>query len=303
MSFNVSSLPQYVDQSSKELLVDTVFGNQTASVLKDAGSVSYGVKGQKAIQLLSTDVTLQAAGSCGRSATGNANFTQAIVIVKPLKDEQNLCNKDIENKWLGQFLSKGQTYTEALFANEIMQARALKIAQENEKLIWQGDTVVQSGNTTLKQLDGYIKQIAAGAFIALTGGTIASGATIVERLQGSFLAMPSKITEQSDAVIFLSTALYNEYTIALAGKNLYHPSADKTLFGASIKLVPVDGLNGLRTIYVGRLRSFQMATDLLGEEDKATMIYSNETQNIYMDFHWALGVVPVYISEIGVATV
>jgi hypothetical protein len=300
MSFNVSSLPQYVDQSSKDLLVDTVFGNQTASILKDAGSVNYGVKGQKAIQLLSTDVTIQSAGSCGRNSTGNANFTQAILTVKPLKDEQDLCNKDLENKWLGQFLSKGQTYTEALFANEIMSARAAKIAQENEKLLWQGDTVVQSGSTTLKQLDGFMKQIAAGAYISLSGAT---GTTIVERLQAAFLAMPSKVTEQSDAVIFLSTALFNEYTIALAQKNIYKPTEDKTLFGASIKLVPVDGLNGFRTIYIGRLRSFQLGTDLLGEEDKASLYYSNEKQLIYMDFHWALGVVPVYINEIGVATV
>jgi len=303
MAFVISSLPQYVDQTSKQLLVDTVFGNQTASILKDAGSVTLGVKGQYALQLLSTDVTLQAAGSCGRNATGNATFSQATLTVHPLKDEQNLCNKPLENSWMVQYLTQGQQYTEALFANQIMQNRSLKIAQENEKLIWQGDTVAQSGNTTLKQFDGFVKQIKAGSYIVLTGGTIASGATVVERLQGAFLTMPSKITTQADAVIWIGSDVFNEYTVALSNKNIYKPTEDKTLFGASIKLVPVDGLNGTRNAIVGRLRSFQMGTDLLGESDKATMQYSIETQNIYMDFHYALGVVPVYISEIGVATV
>jgi len=303
MAFNISSLPQYVDQTSKTLLVDTVFGNQTASVLKDAGSITVGVKGQHALQLLSSDVSFQSNTLCGRNPNGNANFTQAIITVYPLKDEQNLCNKPLENTWMVQYLTKGQVYTEAMFANDIMSARALKIAQENEKLMWSGDTVALSASTTLGKLDGFMKQIAAGAYIPLTGGTVATGATIVERLQAAFLAMPSKITEQSDAVIFLSTALYNEYTVALALKNLYHPSEDKTLFGTTIKLVPVDGLNGSRNIYVGRLRSFQMATDLIGEEDKAIMQYSIETQNIYMDFHWALGVKAIYINEIGVASV
>ncbi len=303
MSFNISTLPQYIDQTSKQLLVDTVFGNQTATILKDAGSVTLGVKGQYALQLLSTDVTLQAGNVCGRSATGNANFSQAVLTVHPLKDEQNLCNKPLENTWMVQYLTKGQTYTEALFANEIMAARAAKIAQENEKLIWLGDTVNQSGSTTLKQFDGFVKQIKAGAYVPLTGGTIATGATVVERLQGAFLATPSKITEQPDAVIFIGTDVFNEYTVALANKNIYKPIEDKTLFGTTGKLVPVDGLIGTRNAFVGRLRSFQMGTDLLGEEDKATMQYSIETQNIYMDFHFALGVVPVYINEIGVATV
>ena len=72
MAFNISSLPQYVDQTSNKLLVDTVFGNQTATILKDAGSVTLGVKGQYAIQLLSADVTLQAGNVCGRSNTDAA---------------------------------------------------------------------------------------------------------------------------------------------------------------------------------------------------------------------------------------
>ncbi|WP_428329046.1 hypothetical protein [Mucilaginibacter sp.] len=300
MAFNISSLPQYVDQTSKTLLVDTVFGNQTATILKDAGSVTLGVKGQYALQLLSTDVTLQNGGVCGRSATGNANFSQAILTVHPIKDEQNLCNKPLENSWMVQYLTKGQTYTEALFANEIMSARAAKIAQESEKLIWQGDTVAQSGNTTLGRFDGFIKQIGAGAYINLSGAT---GSTTLAKLQNGFLGMPTKITSQSDAVIFVGTDVYNEVVLNLANLNIYKPTEDKTLYGTTGKLVPVDGLIGTRKVYFGRLRSYQLGTDLLGEEDKATMQYSIETQNIYMDFHFALGVVPVYVNEIGVATV
>jgi len=300
MAFNISSLPQYIDQTSKQLLVDTVFGNQTATILKDAGSVTLGVKGQFALQLLSTDVTLQSATSCGRSNTGNANFSQVILTVHPLKDEQNLCNKPLENTWMVQYLTKGQDYTEAAFAQDIMSARALKIAQENEKLIWQGDTVVQSGNTTLKQFDGFVKQIAAGSYISLSGAT---GSTTLQKLQNGFLGMPTKITSQSDAVIFVGTDVYNESVLNLANANIYKPTEDKSLYGTTGKLVPVDGLIGTRKVYYGRLRSFQLGTDLIGESDIASMQYSIETQNIYMDFHYALGVVPVYINEVGVATV
>ena len=299
MGFNVSSLPAYVSQKSNELIVDTVFGAQTAKILKDAGSVQLGVKGSQAIQLMQADVTLQSGGSCGRNPQGNANFSQAIITVSPLKDEQNYCNKDLENKWMVEYLTKGQTYSEALFAAQIMQARAAKIAQENEKLMWIGDTTI-TGSTNYNKIDGFAKQILAGAYISLSGAT---GSTVVQKLQNAFLLTPVKITEQADAVIFLGTDVYNEYTVVLANLNIYKPTEDKTLFGTTIKLVPVDGLNGTRKIFVGRLRSFVMGCDLLDEADKATMFYSNETQNIYMDFHYALGVKPVYVNEIGYTTV
>ncbi|MES2265591.1 MAG: hypothetical protein V4520_02445 [Bacteroidota bacterium] len=300
MAFNISTLPNYVDQTSKTLLVDTVFGSQTADVLKGAeSSVTLGVKGTVALQLMSTDIALQTNTGCGRNPVGDTTFAQAYISVVPLKDEQNFCPKPLENKWTVQYLTKGQTYTEALFANEIMAARAAKIAEANEQLMWKGDTVAQSGNTALNKFDGFIKQLATGS-ISLSGAT---GATVVEKLQNAFIGMPTKVTAQSDVVMFIGTDVFNEYNVALANKNIFKSTDDKILFGTTIKLVPVDGLNGTRKVYVGRLRSFQMATDLMGEEDKATMNYSIETQNIYMDFHWALGVKAIYVSEVGVATV
>lgn len=300
--FNISKLPDYVDQTSKTLLVQSVFGNQTASVLKDAGSVTIGLKGKAAINLLAQDVNIQTSYGCGRTPMGDTTFSQAYITVTPLKDEENLCPKPLENKWTVQYLSKSQTYTEALFANEIMAARADLIAQANEVLLWQGNTTA-SGSTNLNKLDGFIVQIKASNAVVITGGTVASGATVIEKLQALFIAAPSKITAQSDAVMFLGTDVYNEYKMALAVRNLFKPDSDMNLWGANIKLVPVDGLIGTRMVFAGRLRSFQMGTDILGEEDKATMQYSIETQNIYMDFHWALGVTVVYANEISYATV
>jgi len=304
MAFNVSSLPQYVDQSSNKLIVETLFGSQTAKLLKDAGSIQLGVKGSAAVQLMNVDSTIQSGAACGRSAAGSANFSQAIITVVPLKDEQNFCNKDLENKWMVEFLTKGQTYSEALFANEIMSARASKIAQELEIGYWKGDVSI-TGTSNYNKFDGFSKKIKAGAKITL--GAVA-GTTIVEKLQNIFLGMPSKIRTADDFRIFIGADIMGEYTVALANKNIFKPVDDLTLFGTTAKLAVVDGLNSNgvgvnREVFAGRLRSFVLGADLLGEEEKATMYYSPESQNVYMDFHFSAGVVPIYVSEIGYATV
>lgn len=300
MAYNVSQLPNYIDQSSKTFVVDSLFGNQTASVLRDAGSITLGLKGTSAIQLMDQDINIQTNYNCGRNPLGNVNLSQAYITVVPLMDNLNLCPKILEQKFTVQYLSKGQNYTEALFANEIVNQRSAKIAEANEILMWQGDTTI-SGATNLNKFDGFIKQVKASNAlkVALTGAT--SGATVVERLQNMFLAAPSKVTSQSDAVIFVGTDVYNEYTIALTNKNIFKDPADKVMFGGAIKLVPVDGLNGTRLAFLGRLRSFQIGLDLLGEDDKAIVEYSMETRQVYIDYYFALGVTLLFPNEISYA--
>lgn len=300
MALNLSGLPEYVSQKSKELVKDAVLGAQTVDVLKAAGAVQFGIKGKQAVNTLSTDVNLQDGSDCGRNPVGNTTIGQAIIEVKPIKDEQNYCPKAYENKWTGEFLTKGQTYSELLFAQDFMDARASKIAETNEKLIWQGDTTL-TGSTNFKRIDGFVKQIKASA--AQNATSVSTGSTIVEKLQNFYLAAPKVTSTSTDAVIFIGTDKYQEYLVALANKNIYKPVEDKTLFGTTAKLQPVDGLIGANFATFAKPSNLIFGTDMLGEEEKAEMKHSIETGQIYVDFHYAMGVVPVKTSEMAYTTI
>lgn len=292
MALNLSALPDYVSQKSKDFITEAVLGSQTVGILKNAGAVQFGVKGTAAVNTLSVSVNFQDGSGCGRSPIGDTTISQPNITVKAIKDEQNYCPKAYEGKWTGEFLTKGQTYSELLFAQEIMTARAAKIAQENEKAVWQSD-VTLTGSTNLNKFDGFIKQVKASSANNIT----ASGSTVVEKLQNLFIKAPKVTSTSTEAVIFIGTDKYQEYVMAMAAKNLYNPTADKTLFGATAKLEPVDGLIGTGFALYAKPQHLIYGTDLLGEEEKAEMVYSVETKQIYMDFAWAMGTKPVMTAE------
>lgn len=301
MALNLSGLPEYVSQKSKELVTEAVLGSQTIQILKSAGSIQFGVKGKAAVNTLAVEVNIQDGSDCGRNPVGTTTIGQAIIEVVPLKDEQNFCPKAYENKWTAEFLTKGQTYSELLFAQEFMDGRAAKIAETNEKAIWISDSTV-TGSTNFNKFDGYVKQIKASPLSGTTNvSASATGSTIVEKLQGLFIAAPKTTSTSSDARLFIGTDIYQEYVLALANKNIFKPTDDKTLFGTTIKLEPVDGLIGTGFALVAKPQHLVFGTDLLGEEESATLEFSAETKQIYSDFHWAMGVVPVRIAEMAFA--
>jgi hypothetical protein len=296
MALNLTGLPDYVSQKSKEFVKDAVLGAQTIKLLQSAGSVQFGIKSKSAINTLGVSVNVQSDLDCARNPIGDTTIGQAVIEVHPLKDEQNYCPKKYENKWTGDYLTKGSTYTELLFAQDFMTERAAGIAKYNEDHVWQGNA---TGATAYNKYDGFVKLIKASAAQNVT----VSGATIVEKLQSLFMAAPKVTSTSTDAKIFIGTDKYQEYVMAMAAKNLYSPTADKTLFGTLAQLEPVNGLIGQNFAVYTLPKNLIYGTDMVDEEESATMDYSIETKQIYVDFHWKSGVQIVKGSEMAYATI
>lgn len=295
MALNLTGLPDYVSQKSKEFVKDAVLGAQTIKLLQSAGSVQFGIKSKSAINTLSVSVNVQSDLDCSRNPIGDDTIGQALIEVHPLKDEKNYCPKVYENKWTGDYLTKGSTYSELLFAQEFMQARAEKIAEFNENHIWQGNS---TGATAYNKYDGFIKLIKASAAQVIT----ATGSTMDDKLLDIFLKTPIVTTSNPDTKMFIGQDTFNQYLASVKKKNYYQADADRSLAGAtSIKLEPLPGLNGTGFVLVASPNQLVYGTDLLGEEDRASLEYSMETRQIYMDFHWKSGVQIVRTSQMAYA--
>ena len=295
MALNLTGLPDYVSQKSQEFVKDAVLGAQTIKLLQSAGSVQFGIKSKAAINTLSVGVNVQSDLDCSRNPIGDTTIGQAIIEVHPLKDEQNYCPKKYENKWTGEYLTKGSVYTELLFAQDFMAARAEKIAEFNENHIWQGD--VASTGSTYNKYDGFIKLIKASSAKSIT----ASGATVDAKLQDAFLKAPIVTTSSPDVKMFVGMDTYNAYLAAVNNKNYFQSVEDKTVRGTTIKLEPLAGLNGTGFVLIATPDMLVYGTDMLGEEESATMEYSIETKQIYVDFHWKSGVQIVKASQMAYA--
>ena len=294
MALNLTGLPDYVSQKSKEFVKDAVLGAQPIKLLQSAGSVQFGIKSKAAINTLSVSVNVQSDLDCSRNPIGDSTIGQAQIEVHPLKDEQNYCPKKYENKWTGDYLTKGSTYSELLFAQEFMTARAEKIAEFNENHIWQGNA---TGATAYNKYDGFIKLIKASAAQVVTP----TGSTVQAKLKSLFLSAPIVTSSNPDAKIFIGQDMYNQYVSEVDDAKFPQNVDNKTLRGTVGKLEPLNGLNGTGFALVATPDMLVYGTDLIGEEDAATMEYSMETKQIYVDFHWKSGVQIVRTSQMAYA--
>jgi hypothetical protein len=206
-------------------------------------------------------------------------------------------SKKYENKWTGEFLTKGSTYSELLFAQDFMTARAEKIAEFNENHIWKGD--LTSTGSTYNKYDGFVKLVKASAATSIT----VSGATVDAKLKSLFLQAPIVTTSSTDVKMFIGQDTYNQYLADIDAKNFYQAVEDKSLRGTTIKLEPVAGLNGTGFALVATPDMLVYGTDMIGEEESATMDYSIETKQIYVDFHWKSGVQIVKGSQMAYAQI
>lgn len=295
MALDLSKLADYTSEASGEHLTATIMEADTAKFIASNGTLMVGVKNSEFIPFLDGDVTIQADGdNCGRNPIGNTSFDLGKINVVQLKSEENLCPKKLNKKWLNSLLRAGsQPYTEMIFANQIMALKANKISVLNEMAIWGGD--VDSTDANLNKFDGFIKKFGEANIEVLP-----AGATLTERMQDALLTIPQHIKNADDFYIILSHQDAELLKLEQARANYFKEGEAEKLFGTNARIIAVKGLENKDLFWYGRGRSYVLGTDLMGEleGEGASMEYSFETQNIYLDYHWALGVELIFKDEL-----
>ena len=312
MAFSVGSLAAYTEQNEKQLVMSSVLGSKTASLIKDQGNVMLGVKNAETINIMDTDAFFQSGASCGFNASGTTTFTQRTVTVGKIKVNEALCMKDLEGKYLQKALPAGSQYTEMVFAEDYSNRKAAKIAEQLEVALWKGDTTSADGN--LNKFDGIQKLVtAAGGSVVdantstyISGGPIASitVSNVISVFDAIYTAIPAKVVAKDDITIFCGMDVFRLYTVALKNANLFAYNldikADSEFFlpGSTVKVVAVQGLNGTNDLYAMRISNLFIGTDLLNEEERFEIFYAKEADQIRYVSEFKMGVNFAFPDEI-----
>ena len=209
MSFSVGTLANYTKENEKLLVVSSVLGSKTATLIKEAGTVLVGIKSSETINIMETDAVFQDGSSCGFNASGLTSFTQRAVTVGKIKVNEALCMKDLESKYLQKALPAGSSYDTMVFAEEFTNRKAEKIASQLEKALWQGDT--GSVDVNLNKFTGLLSLItAAGASVVNANSvpfhgsveTAITDANVVSIFDDIYKAIPAEIVDKDDIAIF-----------------------------------------------------------------------------------------------------
>lgn len=304
MSFNVSSLANYTNEQSTDLLVKALFGSKTSSTLQTANQVQVGVKSASALNILASTVFFQADG-CGYNPSGTTAFTQRNITVGAVKVEETLCPKTLEAKWMQTQIMPGSP-TMIPFEEQVGAEKAAVIAQTLETALWQGDTA--SGNPNLNRFDGFVKIIAAASPVlansaptAFTGVTVSNVDDIIDQIYAN---IPAAVASKEDLVCFCGIDTFKLMLINLKNANLFHYAVDaaQTLEmvypGTNMKLIAVGGLNGTNKLVAGSLSNFFMGTDLIDENEEVKMWYSQDNDEVRVRFTFKAGVQVAFPGEI-----
>jgi hypothetical protein len=305
MSIVVSSLTDYVDQTSTELLLPAIAEGKTASmVTKQAG-----IKTSAALQKFDSTVTFQD-DDCSFDALDTTTFSQRELAVKPIKIQEVLCPKDLEAKWTQILLSAGSDYDESDIPAAYMDMKMDRIQNALELSDWQGEDG-GAGGANLDKYDGFLKIIDDGAASVdgntggVTSGAGITAANVLDIFQGIYSVVPEALLHESDLVSFCGWDTYRKLIQNITDSNFFHYASDDAarsgemfIPGTNLKVVAVIGLTGTDRIITARTSNLYIGMDMTGEDDSVEMWYSKDDRNVKSSTSFKRGTQIAYLEEV-----
>ena len=305
MSFNVSSLTDYVNEQSTDL-ISRLYFEKTSS---DYFTLQAGVKKTDALHLLAVTAFPQDGSSCSATASGDVVFTNRDITVGQITYFSGFCMKDLIPKYTQILLRAGNAETtEMAFEAEVADSIIKTIMEHNEVADWQGNTA--SANVYINRYDGLIKIIDA-ATTAIDGNTsaatsITSGAsgnidTIINNICN---ARPAKVKSAPNQVLFIGQDNFDKFVDTLNAKNLYNVDATSwanysvSIPGKNVTLVGVVGLDGTNRMFLGTQENFFLGFDLQNDEEEFDMWYEKKDDKVYYRVKFKRGLQVAYPNEI-----
>lgn len=305
MSFSLTGLTAYTSQRTEPLLTSAVLGAKTQQIIMDGGIVIPKAKSVVAIPIIDTNASFQT-NDCGWSASGTTTLSQATITVGSIKIEESLCPDSLETYFYQEAMKQGAVMDEssapALFDAYVAKKNAV-IASQIETALWQGDSgatgsnvnkfnglakFIEAGSPVNANVSGY--NGATGAISALTSGNI------IAATEALYKALPAAVMSKGDATIFVGYDWYRSLILAFREKNMfaYNPqdvnAQSFILPGTSVKVQPVNGLNGTYDAYAMSVSNMALAVDLESDPENYKLWYSIDNGEVRFRCKFKVGV-------------
>ncbi|MBR2014122.1 MAG: hypothetical protein IJ998_01720 [Alistipes sp.] len=301
MAFDITALPAYVEQRNSELVYKAVID---APTIERIGK-QLGVKGTSAINRLNTNPTFQSGKSCGFDAEGDAVLSQRNIVTGLVKVNMEFCPETLIGTY-AEYQVRFEAGRETMpFEERIVEDIIRNVNAQLETAVWQGDTT--SGNSNLAQFDGFVKVI--GAASGTVPVSVAANTSAWDAIKATYLAIPEAVLSKGDVKIFVSPAIYREFTQDLVAKNFFAYAGpqdeypEEIIFpGTNVAIARTPGLSGVKKIYAGSAANFVFGTDMLDGKETFDLWYSQDNQAFRLAIKFNAGVQVAFPDEVVVAT-
>ena len=301
-SYNVTALPDYVDQHRAELIAKAVLTAKSA----DLFTLLTGVKGPTALNRISSEVVFGDGAACGWTESGSTSLTQRVLTPKALKVNMSICDKTLLSKWANYLVrvEAGKTDRDLPFEEEFTADVIKGVKAGIEKMIYQGD----STSTGSVEFDGLLKILTASGS-SVVEASAASSATAYAFIKAVAAQFPATILDKDDLVILVSMPTYNEYMQDLVTANLYHYNPgdgenEYKLPGTNIRVIGVNGLNNAAEDYAigGSLSNIFYGVNLEDGDEIFDLWYSKDNREFRFVIEFVAGVQVGFDDEVVLGT-
>lgn len=287
MAVNLTGLTAYVDQNANELIAKASLGAPSLRYFK----LQTGVKGQTAINVLNTAVTLGNGKACGWNEAGTSKVSQRKINPWTAKINMAFCDKAMQDYFMNSEVNIAAGRQALPFEEQFIGDVVKGATEEVEKAVWNGVTI---GGT---KYDGLLDILAAEGV-----NKVEKAGTKFETVKAVYKAIPAAVLK--DTVIFMGVDAYRDLVMELVEKNLYHyPANDNadvfemTLPGTATKIAGVPGLNGTDKMAALPQGETVYGVDMQNDQEQFKFWYSDDNQEFRLAINFNGGVQVAFLDD------
>ena len=283
MSFNLSSLTTYVDQTSQiDLITKALLKPQTVNHLTVRAGLTAGTTN---LNILDANVDIKDAAcgfGAGQVGTNTTIFTQLPIVVGAKMLKEQLCPDTLYDYWLSSQMSASAYHESVPFEEAIANLKVKEINKYVESTLWAGDGA---------SLDGLLFQtsVAEGAVDATAYSTAWTSANSVANMWAVIDLLPVALKQEDDLTAYVSYTTYSKLTQGLIATGnsilLQYPNVNNVagqaessfIFpGTNIVVFAAPGLvdpAGDSAVILGPKRYMYMGTGIINDQDQFKFYY------------------------------
>lgn len=303
-NYVVSSLPDYVNQTSFDWVLRTILADPTMNYI----SVETDVWSSKDIHIMENTPVI-VAGAGGFSASGNVELTKVTLSTVALKSQMVYNQYLLQDKFTQLALSPKAIIDQIPFEQALMEQESRQNTKVINSQLWLSDTNIGSGN--LSYFDGIIAQLGATGdrVTAATGAANWNATNIIDSIQTMYAALNEDILSD-ELVCFIDPATYNILVNALFQGNYFHFNSDIAVSGdfifpgTSLRILRTAGLAGSSTsayavdgapcVVMGNPKYIFAGTVTREDFANISMWYSLDYDELRSNFRYRLGAAIVF---------
>lgn len=311
MSFDLSGLPAFVDQSSTDLISAALLkpasvNNLTILAGKQAGTSAINLLNSNPY-IIDTTCGFGVAQTGPGGATGNTTvFDQINLVIQSKMLKEQLCPSELYDSYLTMQLQPSAYLENIPFEQRVIQNKIDNISAFVETTIWAGD----GGN-----LDGLLAQGTVANGCTWSGNSGSTPAVIVPFVKATAFdsmfniinKLSNALRQESDLVAYMSYTNYQVLvqSVMAQGNSLItqYPNIANAageiessfIFpGTKVKVFAAPGLTNNNHILVGPKKYIFFGTGLLDDADKMRAYYepATDTYNLMGKFRLGTAIYP-----------